>query len=100
MTGAHHDPPHRYRIRVRGHLGQTIRSAFPALQARASGGDTVLTGPEIAGELYVSSNTVKSHMRSLYAKLGTHHRAETVTLARDLGLLAPSPLRSQATRPG
>ena len=33
------------RIRVRGRLGQTIRSAFPALQARASGGDTVLTGP-------------------------------------------------------
>lgn len=44
MTDARHDPPHRYRIRVRGHLGQTIRSAFPALQARASGGDTVLTG--------------------------------------------------------
>jgi hypothetical protein len=38
-------PPHRYRIRVRGRLGQTMRSAFPALQARASGGDTVLTGP-------------------------------------------------------
>jgi LuxR family maltose regulon positive regulatory protein len=51
---------------------------------------TNLTGPEIAGELYVSSNTVKSHMRSLYAKLGTHTRADTVTLARDLGLLAPS----------
>ena len=44
MTGARNDPPpHRYRIRVR--LGQTIRCAFPALQARASGGDTVLTGP-------------------------------------------------------
>jgi hypothetical protein len=26
-------------------LGQTIRSAFPALKARASGADTVLTGP-------------------------------------------------------
>jgi hypothetical protein len=26
-------------------LGQTIRCAFPALQARVSGGDTVLTGP-------------------------------------------------------
>jgi LuxR family maltose regulon positive regulatory protein len=51
---------------------------------------TNLTGPEIAGQLYVSVNTVKSHMRSLYAKLGTHHRAETVALARDLGLLAPS----------
>jgi len=28
-------------------------------------------------------------MRHLYAKLGTHHRADTVALARDLGLLAP-----------
>lgn len=46
MTGAHHDPqPHRYRIRVRGRLGQTIRSAFPALQAQVRGGDTLLTGP-------------------------------------------------------
>jgi hypothetical protein len=45
VTRAPNDPPHRYRIRVRGHLGQTIRGAFPALQARASGGDTVLTGP-------------------------------------------------------
>ena len=46
VTGARNDPlPYRYRIRVRGSLGQTIRGAFPALQARASGGDTVLTGP-------------------------------------------------------
>jgi hypothetical protein len=35
---------HRYQIRVRGRLGQTIRSAFPDLRARAEGGDTVLTG--------------------------------------------------------
>jgi hypothetical protein len=33
-----------YQISVRGHLGQTILSAFPALQARRSGADTVLTG--------------------------------------------------------
>ena len=46
VTGARNDPPpRRYRIRVRGRLGETMRSAFPALQARASGGDTVLTGP-------------------------------------------------------
>jgi hypothetical protein len=46
VTGAHADQPtYRYCIRVRGHLGETICSAFPALQARASGGDTVLTGP-------------------------------------------------------
>ncbi|HTU05837.1 MAG TPA: LuxR C-terminal-related transcriptional regulator [Trebonia sp.] len=51
---------------------------------------TNLSAPEIAGELYVSPNTVRTHIRSLYAKLGTHQRAETVTRARDLGLLAPS----------
>jgi hypothetical protein len=46
VTGTRNDPPpHRYRIRVRGRLGETIRCAFPALQARASGADTVLTGP-------------------------------------------------------
>ena len=46
MTGARHDPPpHRYRIRVRGRLGETMRGASPAMQARASGADTVLTGP-------------------------------------------------------
>jgi hypothetical protein len=46
VTGARKDPPpYRYRIRVRGRLGETIRCAFPALQARARGGDTVLTGP-------------------------------------------------------
>ena len=33
-----------YQISVRGHLGETILSAFPALQARRSGADTVLTG--------------------------------------------------------
>ena len=49
-----------------------------------------LTAPEIAAELYVSTNTVKTHMRNLYAKLGTHRRHEAVERARALGLLAPS----------
>jgi hypothetical protein len=45
VTGVRSDsPPHRYRIHVRGRLGETICSAFPALQAEASGGDAVLTG--------------------------------------------------------
>lgn len=51
---------------------------------------TNLTVPDIAAELYVSRTTVKTHMRRLYDKLGTHRRAEAVTWARDLGLLAPS----------
>jgi LuxR family transcriptional regulator, maltose regulon positive regulatory protein len=61
---------------------------------------TNLTGPEIADELYVSYNTVNTHLRHLYAKLGTHRRAEAVARARALGLLAPSPHRGRATRPG
>jgi LuxR family transcriptional regulator, maltose regulon positive regulatory protein len=61
---------------------------------------TNLSGPEIASELYVSHNTVRTHIRHLYAKLGTHRRAEAVARARALGLLAPSPHRGQAARPG
>ncbi|MFZ0191555.1 MAG: LuxR C-terminal-related transcriptional regulator, partial [Streptosporangiaceae bacterium] len=51
---------------------------------------TNLSTPEIARELSVSPNTVRTHIRHLYAKFGTHHRAEAVDLARALGLLAPS----------
>jgi LuxR family transcriptional regulator, maltose regulon positive regulatory protein len=61
---------------------------------------TSLSGPEIARELYVSPNTVRTHLRHLYAKLGTHRRTDTVARARALGLLAPSPPRGQATLPG
>ena len=51
---------------------------------------THLSAPEIAGEPSVSTSTVKTHMRNLYAKLGVHSRAEAVESARSLGLLAPS----------
>jgi LuxR family transcriptional regulator, maltose regulon positive regulatory protein len=51
---------------------------------------TNLSAAEIARQLSVSSNTVKTHIRHLYAKFGTHHRAEAVDLARALGLLAPA----------
>ena len=51
---------------------------------------TNLSVQEIAGELYVSANTVKTHVRHLYAKLGTHARGEAVERARAVGLLAPS----------
>jgi hypothetical protein len=36
--------PRQYEIRVQGHLGETIRSAFPGLKARTNGEDTLLTG--------------------------------------------------------
>jgi LuxR family transcriptional regulator, maltose regulon positive regulatory protein len=54
---------------------------------------TNLSTREIANELYLSPNTIKTHMHRLYAKLGTHLRGEAVTRARALGLLAPSSRR-------
>jgi hypothetical protein len=39
------DPePARYVIRINGHLGATVLSAFPALASRLHGAHTVLTG--------------------------------------------------------
>ena len=54
---------------------------------------TKLSAPEIADEMYLSVNTVKTHMRHVYDKLGVHRRHEAVEQARALGLLAPSPRR-------
>lgn len=51
MTGARRERlPQRYEIRIRGWLGPTIRLAFPALQARTHGADTLLTG-ELADQV-------------------------------------------------
>jgi LuxR family transcriptional regulator, maltose regulon positive regulatory protein len=52
---------------------------------------TNLSAPEIARELSVSVNTVRTHIRHVCGKLGAHGRTEAVTQARALGLLAPSP---------
>jgi LuxR family maltose regulon positive regulatory protein len=49
-----------------------------------------LKAPEIAGELCVSANTVRTHIRHIYAKLDAHERNEAVNRARALGLLARS----------
>jgi LuxR family transcriptional regulator, maltose regulon positive regulatory protein len=60
---------------------------------------TKLSAPEIADQLYLSVNTVKTHMRHLYDKLGVHRRHEAVEQARALGLLAPSPRRPEPPSP-
>ena len=51
---------------------------------------TNLSAPEIAVELSLSVNTVRTHMRHIYEKLGAHNRTEAVERARTLGVVAPA----------
>jgi DNA-binding CsgD family transcriptional regulator len=54
---------------------------------------TNLSAREIARELFLSVNTIKTHQRHLYAKLGARNRSQAVERARALGLLPPAPSR-------
>ncbi|WP_234362179.1 LuxR C-terminal-related transcriptional regulator [Streptomyces sp. IMTB 1903] len=47
----------------------------------------MLSTEEIAAELYVSANTVKTHLKSIYRKLCVTRRSDAVHRAQDLGLL-------------
>jgi LuxR family maltose regulon positive regulatory protein len=47
---------------------------------------TDLDGPEIARELVVSLNTMRTHTKNIYAKLGVNNRRAAVRRARELGL--------------
>ncbi len=46
-----------------------------------------MTLHEVAAELYLSFNTVKTHARAVYRKLGAHSRAEAVLIARRQSLI-------------
>jgi LuxR family maltose regulon positive regulatory protein len=46
-----------------------------------------LDGPDIARHLFVSLNTVRTHTKSIYTKLGVNSRRAAVTRGRDLGLI-------------
>ena len=51
---------------------------------------TDLGGPDIARELVVSLNTVRTHTKNIYAKLGVNSRRAAVRRAEELGLLSQS----------
>jgi LuxR family transcriptional regulator, maltose regulon positive regulatory protein len=48
---------------------------------------TSMTAAEVADELYLSVNTVKTHLAAIYRKLGVRGRREAVRHARELELL-------------
>jgi LuxR family maltose regulon positive regulatory protein len=48
---------------------------------------TMMSNTEIADELFVSVNTVKVHLKSLYRKVGVSNRRDAVARARELRLL-------------
>lgn len=47
----------------------------------------LLSTEEIAAELHISTNTIKTHFKSIYRKLSVTRRSEAVRRARDLGVL-------------
>jgi LuxR family maltose regulon positive regulatory protein len=49
-----------------------------------------LSRREIGQQLYISLNTVKTHTRELYRKLGASSQADAVARAAALGLLEPN----------
>jgi LuxR family maltose regulon positive regulatory protein len=46
-----------------------------------------LSNPEIGQELYLSLNTIKTHVRGIYGKLGVNNRTQAANLARELDLV-------------
>jgi LuxR family maltose regulon positive regulatory protein len=78
--------------RARSSAGQRqpVEAPSPAELAVLRGLAAGLSRREIGDQLYISLNTVKTHARELYRKLGANSQAEAVARAEALGLLEPS----------
>lgn len=90
---------------VVAHLVASVASALEEARRQASDGEvfelptaaelavlrllaTELSAREIAGELFLSPNTVRSHIRAVYRKLGVGSREDAVARAEALSLFA------------
>jgi len=96
VTRLRHDPRERQAGAVRRRLEATTgRRIVPELVEQLTGREmsvlrllpSALTPREIAKELYLSPNTIKTHTRSLYRKLGVNTRHEAIETARKMNLL-------------
>ena len=79
---------------LRAQLSKERRSDSPGASALTAAElrllpllSTHLSLPEIAHELFLSRNTIKSEANSIYRKLGVSSRSQTVSRSRELGLL-------------
>jgi DNA-binding NarL/FixJ family response regulator len=62
---------------------QISKREYEVLQKMAAGNSNL----EIAEALFVSENTIKTHVSSLYSKLNVKRRTEAIKLAKEYGLL-------------
>lgn len=82
-----------FRTRVRPHLVESTRireltdREHDVLRAMARG----RTNAEIATSLHLSEGTVKTHIGSIFAKLGVRDRAAAIVFAYDHGVVDPGP---------
>lgn len=79
-------------VAVAGKNNREIESVLSSremdvLDCLAQGKTTI----QIAGQLYISENTVKSHVRHILEKLDAANRAEAVSKAVQMGLVGPKP---------
>lgn len=92
--------PRDVRVRAQHLLAAAPRPSLPPTGARASADElsdrerevlrllaTELSGPEIAGQLFVSMNTLRTHTKHIFSKLNVNTRRAAVRQAADLDLL-------------
>jgi LuxR family maltose regulon positive regulatory protein len=84
------DPDATVARRLLQPAGMTTGAATPVLSDREREVvrylPTALSSAEIAAQLYISLNTLKTHLHSIYRKLGVHGRSEAIERAKELGL--------------
>lgn len=74
---------------VRGSLGATLTEREQQVLTRIARG---MSNGEIGRQLYLSEDTIKTHCRRLFKKLGAKDRANAVAIGYQNGLLGAGPM--------